>query len=86
MEIDHVNKSASFKRVTPLQHGSFFLAEMQNMLFGNLARREGLARTGMETIDGRTCEVWQREETSLPVARITARFNKYWFDPRPGFW
>jgi len=44
MEIDHVNKSASFKRVTPLQTRIVFLAEMQNMLFGNLARREGLAR------------------------------------------
>lgn len=84
MTIDHVNKSASFKRVTPLQTRIVFLAEMQNMLFGNLARREGLARTGMETIDGRTCEVWQREETFPRDNVVTARFNKYWFDPSTG--
>ena len=84
MKIDHVNKSASFKQVTPLQTRLVFLAEMQNMLFGNLARREGLVRTGKETIDGRSCEVWQREETSPPVAGLAARFNKYWFDPSTG--
>lgn len=84
MKIDHVSKSASFKRVTPLQTRIVFLAEMQNMLFGNLARREGLARTGMETIDGRTCEVWQRDEAFPPDNVVTARSNKYWFDPSTG--
>jgi hypothetical protein len=83
MEIDHVNKSVSFTRVTPLRTRIIFLAEMQNHLFGNLSRGDGLARTGMETIDGRTCEVWQREET-WPCDVVAARSSKYWFDPSTG--
>lgn len=84
LKIDHANKTAFFKRVTPLQTRMVFLCDMQAMLLGNISRGEGLARTGMETIDGRLCEVWQREETWPEDNVVTARSSKYWFDPSTG--